>query len=162
MTVECAAHCLVKGKFTLSALGALSLDHILTGYVVLERTHIYSIVSDYLSATDMENLNKSRKAFTHFHRMIFREKYNIVFKLFQYDPHCMSQTYVHIESRLQFIFITVMHRLHVLSIMRYLDENCTASCLDPDKIIKECKEALPSELLVQIKWGLHDHNRQRP
>ena len=51
-----------------------------------------------------------------------------------------------------------MHRLYVLSIMISFDGNFTASCKDPDKILKECKDALLPDLIAQLKQFLHYYN----
>ena len=51
-----------------------------------------------------------------------------------------------------------MHMMHVSSIMLSLTGNYTASYRDPDKILQECKDALPPDLLVQLKRVLNHHN----
>ena len=59
-----------KGNLTLSALGTPSLDHILTCDTAFEHLCLCLILYDYFSATDVENLNKTNKPFTHFHKML--------------------------------------------------------------------------------------------
>ena len=51
-----------------------------------------------------------------------------------------------------------MHRLYVPSIMRYLTGNYTSSCRDPDKMLQESKDAVPPDLLAQLKRKLNHHN----
>ena len=97
---------------------------------------------------EVENLNKTSEAFTHFHRMFLYVEPNIVWKLFQNYPDYAYQTIMPIESRLQFLFLAAMHRLHVPSIMLSFTGNCTASYRDPDKILKEYEEYLSPELLA--------------
>ena len=83
---------------------------------------------------------------------------NIVCKLFQYDPHYASQESIPTERRLQFLFLAIIHRLHVPSIIRSLTGNYTATYREPDKILRACDEALTPELLTQLKRVLHHHN----
>ena len=80
-----------------------------------------------------------------------------VFKLFKDDPDYASQTSIP-ERRLQFLFLVVTHILHVPSIVRSLAGNCTASHRDPRTMIQECKDALPPDLLAQIKRALIHYN----
>ena len=47
--------------------------------------------------------------------------------------------------------------LHVPSIMCSLTGNCTSSCRDPGKMLRECKEALSLDLFTQAKRVLHYH-----
>ena len=56
------------------------------------------------------------------------------------------------------MFLAAIHKLHVPSITCSLTGNCTASCRDPDTMLRECKEALPPDLIAQLKRFLHHHN----
>ena len=58
----------------------------------------------------------------------------------------------------QFILLAGIRRLYVPSIMRSLTGNFTFSYRDPDKTIQECKDALPPDLLVELKLVLNHHN----
>ena len=64
-----------------------------------------------------------------------------------------------IEHGLQFLFLVVMQRLNAPLTMRSLSENYAASYRDPEKILREFKDALPPELLAQLKRVLHYHNQ---
>ena len=90
--------------------------------------------------------------------MISHAETDMVFKIFQHNPDYASQTYIPIEHRLEFLFLAEIHRMHVPSAMHSLILNCKASCRDPDKVLKECKYALPPELLAELKRVLHYHN----
>ena len=147
-TAYCAAHYPIKIKLTLSALGAPFLDHILTCASVFENTCLHLILSYCMSATEVETLNKTSKTFTPFHHMLLHAEPNIVCKLFQHDPYCASQTTMPIERRLKFLFLTLMRRLHAPSIVHSLTSNHTDSFRDPEKILREFKDALPTELLA--------------
>ena len=65
---------------------------------------------------------------------------------------------MHIEHVLQCLLLVVTHELHAPSIMRSLFRNCAASSRDPDKIVKDHKDALLLELLAQLKRVLRNHN----
>ena len=69
-TAACAVECATKGNLTISALGTISLDHILAWETFCEHICLYLMLSDFLSATDVEKLNKTSKPFTHFHKML--------------------------------------------------------------------------------------------
>ena len=62
------------------------------------------------------------------------------------------------KRRLKFLFLVVMHHLHVSSIVRSLTGNCTVSCRDPDKILRECKDVLCPELHAQLNRVMYHHN----
>ena len=157
-TAECASHYPVKVKLILSALGTPSLDYVLICDAVFEHTYLHLILSNYLSPTGVENLNKTSKSFPRFHHMLLRTEPNIVFKLFHHDPECASQTSIPIEYRLQFMFLVVMHKLHSPPIMRSLAGNWKTSFRCLDKVLKDCKDALPPELLAQLKRSLNHHH----
>ena len=57
-----------------------------------------------------------------------------------------------------FLLLALIHRLRVPSITWSLTGNYTATCRDPDKILKACSAALTPELLVQLNRVLHHHN----
>ena len=82
----------VKGKIMLSALRTPYLDHIITDQESFQRTCLRLILSDYLSPKGLENLNKTSKSFTHFHRMLIHVEPSIIWKLFQFhhDPEFAS------------------------------------------------------------------------
>ena len=119
---------------------------------------LHLILSDCLSATDVENLNKTSKPFAHFHKILSHAEHNEVFKLFQDDPDYALQTSIPVERRLQFLFLSVTHRPRVPSITRSITGNYTASYRDPDTMLRECQEMLPLDLLPQIKRVLCHHN----
>ena len=56
------------------------------------------------------------------------------------------------------MLLAVIHRMCMPSMMRSLAGNCTASYKHPDTMIKECKDALPRDLLAQLKRFLRHHN----
>ena len=86
--------------------------------------------------------------------MLLHAEPNVILKLFQHDPDYVSQTAITTECRLQFLFLAAMHRIHVPSIMCSFTRDWTDSRRDPNKILKECKDALLPELLAQLKWFL--------
>ena len=100
VAASCAAEHATKVKLTLLALGSLYLEHMFTCDTVFEHTYLCIITSYCLSTADVANLNKTSKAFSHFHKMILHSEPNIVFKLFQNDPDHASQTSVPIERML--------------------------------------------------------------
>ena len=80
----------VKGKIILSALITPYLDYIITDQESFEHTCLRLILSDYLSPKAVENLNKTSKSFTHFHRMLLHVEPSIIWKLFQHGPEFAS------------------------------------------------------------------------
>ena len=90
--------------------------------------------------------------------MLYCMNLDVACKLFQYDPNYASQESMPTERRLQFLFLAIIHRLHVPSIIRSLTGNYTAAYRDPDEILRACNAALTPELLTQLKRVLHHHN----
>ena len=74
-----------------------------------------------------------------------------VFKLFKEDPEYVSQSSIPIERMLPFLLLALMYGMHVTSIVRFLTGSYTASYRDPDTMLQECKDALPPDLLVQLR-----------
>ena len=64
---------------------------------------------------------------------------------------------MHTERRLQFLFLVVIHRLRVPSIIMSLPGDYADTYRDPNKMIEACSAALTSDLLAQLKRVL-DHN----
>ena len=62
------------------------------------------------------------------------------------------------ERRLKFLFLEVIHRLHVPSIIRSLPGNYTVTYRDPEKIPKAFSAVLTPDLLAQLKRVLHHNN----
>ena len=131
---------------TLSTWNSLPLQ-ILTCDKEFEHACLHLIIVDCLSTTNVENLNKTSKSFTHVHKILSHAEPNVVFKLFQHDTQHVSQTSIPIERRSQFFFLVVMNRLNAPSIMRSLTRNCTVYYRDPDTMLQECKDVLPPTFL---------------
>ena len=121
-------------------------------------TCIHLILSDHLSTTDIEKLNKTSKTFSHFHKISSHTELCMFFKLFKDDTDYLSQTSIHIERTLQLISLAVTYILHVPSIILSLTGNCKASYIDPDTMIQEYKYVLHPDLLAQIKLALNYYN----
>ena len=120
--------------------------------------HLYLILYDYLSATGVENLNKTSETFSHFDKILSYAEPNTVFKLFQDNPDYASQTSIPTERILQLLFLAVTRTLYVPSITRSLAENYTMSCRNLETILQGCKDALPPDMLTQLKRFLNHHN----
>ena len=65
------------------------------------------------------------------------------------------------DRRLQFLLLVVINMIHVPSTTRSFTVNYIASYADPDKILRDYKDALPPELLVQLERVLHYHNPRK-
>ena len=76
----------VKVNVRLSALENTFLCNITTDQSVTEHTHLHLILSDYLSTTDAENLNKTSKSFNHFHSVLLHTKPDMIFNFFHSRP----------------------------------------------------------------------------
>ena len=157
-TAQYAQNYPIKGKLTTSALGAPSQDHTFTDDSVFDHVYLHVILSDFLLPKELNALNSCHPSFHHFYHMLHHINLNVVYKLFQYDPTYASQESIPTERRIQFLFLAIIHRLHVPSIIRSLPGNYTASYRDPDKILTACEAALTPDLLSQLKRVLCHHN----
>ena len=83
--------------------------------------------------------------------MFYYAELSMVFDLFQDDPDYASQNSIPIERILQLLFLAVRCMLHSPSISRSISNNYRTSYKDPDTMLRECKDALPLDLLSQIK-----------
>ena len=134
----------IKGKLTTSALGTPSQDHTFTDVSVFEHIYLHLILSDFLLPKEINALNSCNPSFHHFYHMLHYMNLNVVHKLFQCDPNHAPQEITPTERRLQFLFLAIIHRLHVPSIIRSLPGNYTATYRDPDKCSKHVRQ--PSRL----------------
>ena len=60
--------------------------------------------------------------------------------------------------KLQFLFLTIIYRLNILSIIHSLLGNCMATYQDPNKILKAYEAVLTPSLFNQLKRVLCYHN----
>ena len=79
-------------------------------------------------------------------------KPEIIYKLFQCDPACKSHTVIHMERRIQFLFLSIICRMRMPLIIWSLKGNCTVTCRDLEKMLHSCAKDLPPEMLNQLKW----------
>ena len=69
----------------------------MTDQSVFERTHLYLILSYFISTAGVEYLNKTSKSFNYFHTMLLHVEPNVIHKLFQHDPDYASQATIPIS-----------------------------------------------------------------
>ena len=71
--------------------------------------------------------------------MIKSIKLDYIYNLFEYDLNYVSQVTIPL---LQYLLLVIIHKLHILSMIRLLRGNYTAVFRDPEKILDTCKPAL--------------------
>ena len=148
----------VKYNLLLSALEYPSLENIKIEDTFVNHICMHLILSDLLSTKDAQNLNACSALCRHFYAMFLHTKPEIICNLFQYDPNCASQNATPMERRMQFLLLEVIDIMNVLSIIHSLTRNHITSYEVPVKILQYCEEALPPDLLKQLKSVLYHHN----
>ena len=136
-----------KAEETTSDYAKNYLDHIITDQASFEYTCLYLILSYFLKIKCVQIINTCRALFYHFNSILLYMKPRITHNLFQHDPGYVSQPTMPMERSMQFLFLTLIHRLHVPSIIRSLIKNCTALHRDPVQILESCKDILLPDLL---------------
>ena len=111
-----ASKCPMKGELTKSALINSSLDHIIADDIIVEHIFMCFILSHLLSPKAAKNLNAHSKLLNYFQTMFFRMKLEIIYNSFQCDQDCASQTTMHMEHRMKFLFLVAINCVHVSSI----------------------------------------------
>ena len=126
----------IRGKLKKSALGNPSQECTFIDDSVFEHIYLHLTLSCLLLPKEVTSLNACHTCFCRFHHMLRHMNLDVVCKLFQHDTNCASQKIMLTERRLQFLFLSAIHRLHVPSIVRSFPGNYTASHGDPEKIFK--------------------------
>ena len=90
--------------------------------------------------------------------MLSKINLTYIYDLFDYDINYSKQTVIPPKRKLQYLFLALMHRLHIPSMIRSLKGNQTAAFRDPETILKKCEPALPPDLLMSLKSVLYNEN----
>ena len=130
VTAGCVKSYPVKRNLTPSVFRNLSKDYIAIDSTLVDYICLHLILSNFLSTDYLHIFRACSKSFNHFHTSLFRTEPKIIYNLFQNDPDCDCQTTMSIERRLQFLFLAVIHHMHVPSTIRSLTINFAVSCRD--------------------------------
>ena len=133
----------------------------MTDDAVFEHMNLYFIISYFLSPLEIEHLKACNILFHRFHTILHHTQPEIVYKLFQCDKDYASQQSIPKERRLQFIFLSLVYRMCMPSMMWSLTGNYTASCRDLEQILWAFSDALQPERLRQLSRVLHHHNHYK-
>jgi len=133
-------------------------DHSFTSKATFEQIYIHLLISDYLNKSLLANLNAYNMLFAHLYKMISKIKLDYIYDLFDYNRNYAQQEQIPLYRNLQYLFLAIIHRMHVLSMIRSLKGNHIAEYRDPEKILKECEPALPADLIHDLRDVLYNHN----
>ena len=78
--------------------------------------------------------------------------------LLEYDKSYAQQNSILLKRQFQHVFLALIYRLHMLSMVRYRKGNQTALFRDPAQIVNACRSALELELLNYLSLVLNDMN----
>ena len=82
---KCADSYLMKGELLLSKYGWPSHNHAFVKEDTLEQVYIHLLLSNYLDAPSLNNLNNCHKLFSHLTKMLKHIKLDYICKLFDHD-----------------------------------------------------------------------------
>ena len=151
----------VKGELIVQQRGRPSKHHSFTSEATFDQIYFHLIISDYLDTTSLQTLNKCHVLFAHLCKMLRKIKLDYVYDLFADDKDYATQTFIPLKRRLQYLFLAMLHRMHLPSMIRSLKGNHTAMYRDPKAILDECRPALPPDLLQELSNVLHNLNPAR-
>ena len=115
-------------------------------------------MSDVLNASDTRALTCCHPLFAHLTKMMEKVNLSLVFDLFGDDPNCASQSAIPAQRRLQFLFLALIHKLHMPSLVRSLTGNYTASFRDRESILNRCRPILPPDVFAHLERVLNHKN----
>ena len=124
-------------KLLLWEKGESSANHIFTSSIVLEYIYLYLVLSFFL-IEDLKKANSYSALFEYLHKIVKKIKLDYVCTLLEYNKKYISQEKIPLK-KLQYLFLALIYKLHILSILRSLKSNKTIAFRDPIKILKTYK-----------------------
>ena len=146
----------LKGELICKSRGKPSAHHSCTSEAVFDHVYLHLVLSDYLSTTELQNLNACNMLYEHLCKMMNHINLNLVYDLFDYDLDYMKQEEIPFKRSMQYLFLALVHKLHVPSMIRSLKGNHTAIHRDPEKILENFKSCLDEDLHKHLERVLNN------
>ena len=118
----------MKGKLICNSRGKPSAHHSSTREAVFDHVYMHLVLSNYLTPTRLCNLNSCYMLHNYFCKMIKQINLNLVYNLFKYDLNYATQEEIPFKRSMQYLFLALVHKFHVPSMIRLLKGNHTAMC----------------------------------
>ena len=147
-----------KGKLISIARGKPSLRHSFYNDPVFEHVFIHVILSDYIPPIDLKHLLDVHPLFCHLHKMMSIIDISQIYSLFTPNPHYASQTSIPPIRRIQFLFLAIIHKLDLPSVIRSLPGNYNALHRHPRAILDQCSHALSPDVTHHLRRVLANNN----
>ena len=148
----------IKGELVTQPYGRPSKNYSFCSDVTFELVYLHLVLSSFLSDSDLNSLNQCYPLFGHLCNIISKIKLSYIYDLFEYDLNYKEQSAIPPKRKLQYLFLALMHRLHIPSMIRSLKGNQTTAFRDPEAILQKCEPALPPDLLQRLKSVLYNEN----
>ena len=116
----------MKGKPTCNSRGKLSTHYSFTSKAVFDHVYLHLVLSDYLLLTELHNLNSCNMLYKHLCKIINKLNFNLVYDLFEYDLNYATEEEIPFKRSMQCLFLALVHKLCVPSMIRLLKGNHTA------------------------------------
>ena len=85
--------------------------------------HVHLIMSDFLDALSLAQLSKYYTIFKYFCKIISKIKFDCICNLFKHDELHAIQECILVKCRLQCLFLVIIDRLHIPSMIKSLKGN---------------------------------------
>jgi hypothetical protein len=146
------------GKLAAVKRGRPSKNHSFTSEATFDQVYIHLVISDYLDNSSLANLNACNMLFAHLCKMMSKLKLDYIYDLFDYDRNYAKQEQIPLYRNLQYLFLAIIHRMHVPSMIRSLKGNQTAEYRNPEQILQACEPALSGDLMHDLRDVLYNYN----
>ena len=93
--------------------------------------------------------------------MIQYIKSKLIYKLFKHDLNYNLQESIPLERKLQYLFLVLIHKLQICTVIKFLNGNQTAIFRYTSTILNKCKYILDIDLLLELEKVLNNHNSTR-
>ena len=132
--------------------------HSFTNNITFEHVYLHLVLSSYLDNKDLKNLNKCHPLFRHLCKILTKICLDYVYDLFDYDLNYSSQESILQKRQLQYLFLALIHCLHILNMIRVLKGNQTAAYRDSKVILEKYKPVLLPKLWNRFREVLYNMN----
>ena len=130
----------IKGELVTQPRGRSSKNYSFYSDITFEQVFLHLVLSSYLTTTDLESLNQCHPLFAHLCTMLSKINLTYIYDLFEYDINYSKQIVIPSKRKLQYLFLALMHRLHIPTMTWSLKGNHTVAFRDPETMLKNVNQ----------------------
>lgn len=131
--------------------GRPSKKHCFTSDVTFDHVLVVIYKSNYLSESDVVNLNMTHLLYKHLYSTLNRVKNTDFRDINIPDPNYMDQAEITQEKKFKFLAAALYYDFHLGSVMRYAGENYTGEFRNIEYIMSQIRGIAPDEICDNVE-----------